>query len=1480
LLLDPLYPGKRPSVEAAARARELAAESQTSEDSEDALKLLSEAVLLSPPDASLYLARTEAHSRQRQLVEALDDAELCVSLDASCVDGWLAKGQAEHSLGRAADAALSFQAGLNVEPEHAELLAHLESVRAEPTPNLLRQLRDFVFAVRLGMENLFRTVEDPEKTTDAWVESNSELLDAQIGLLSQTLRVNTAVLFESPLLCDAYEQIVFVCSQLVSGAPAAFSKHLRNAPDVVEGLSLALRVGWHVHHSVPKLAANALATLSICPNADDALRRQAVRHLLAGMLRWLLDARPEPDNEGEEVCGCSCSVPWKAAACFIERLFEPGRPQPWVREECESWPDAAQLCQWLTLSVRDYHATPLGLVGLLQLPGVAAACMRSEAIVDFFIPAPIFEDEDLDRISSATSSPAIGPAPTPTGFFSGRSQLVASSSASSSSGASLRQHSELPATAESSPGGGGSMSSAAPVPSSHEMSTSGAPAEEEELTLPSAQRLGEWLIASVGYLLLFIEGDILFTVCACRALQTMATVEPDSLTRLLSGLWLGVPLLNKLSLFACSHTAALDLLHCLLRGPHPGVRVAARSLAHALSRPLPGGLESSASGFVPTTTATVSTAASSQPLLEEHHEASASATASFAAASTPDTLVAVAAAAVAAVGVPTLEDFAEEDMVPSWAEFYQELLNELACPPDGKGEPPELVTLLNFEDKARLLAECAKVHVLPTEEKSETDGIRGEDADVRAIGYVDDDNDMIEEVVLSDSDTDLVLRVPEEVPDAKGHGADPTKDGDGVQDIRSPHAAVSSSASLDFTAVPAAWNRYTESQGHSRDNAIAWRGLSANGRCIPLLLFHSMEEDADIGSEEYISDARKHGYILLMSRSSIRHSSRVQNWAQAVLAAETAGAIAVIVFNNLDGLEPFRMGLFGEPSPAIPAFMVSGVDGAALTVVASKGCRVTISRSLMTEATSSIHLDDSSVPLPPPWPLTGGRLPADVAQAWSLLEAMSSHEPWVQAELGSLLDRMNVPEKRVWLTRQLVRHHRSQQAPDGGLEEPPLAFAEGDRSLSSSGQIGEVRRQMCEATGLGAEDICGEFEVRFKDEGGVGSAVVREWLDIVAREAFLHPERRLLRTYDRRQTFLPDPAATFCNPHWQMDYEALGRLLGLALWQSCTLDLPLHPHVCAMLCEFEQGEDSSHDRERRLQCLADIDDDLYRLKVRWLLDNPVEDLGFDMPFCDPIGRDDSREASTGEVTDEQQTLPAVVVLRDRLPGNVRTWPGNAPHNVGAAEIDLTTIDGEEATLDAMPTVTDENKVAFVEALVDWRLRKGLEPQVAAMAKGLRTVVPDSVLKELRSLLTPAEVSQLLSGMGEIDADDWETHTAYALGLSRESDIVKWFWRLVRDWSESETEKGRLPQLLQFVTGSARVPVGGFAELVGFNGSKHPFTLSRGSHLTTQSLPMAHACICTLDLPMYEDEETCRAKLTQMLTLGRAHFDEAAGHAED
>jgi len=302
--------------------------------------------------------------------------------------------------------------------------------------------------------------------------------------------------------------------------------------------------------------------------------------------------------------------------------------------------------------------------------------------------------------------------------------------------------------------------------------------------------------------------------------------------------------------------------------------------------------------------------------------------------------------------------------------------------------------------------------------------------------------------------------------------------------------------------------------------------------------------------------------------------------------------------------------------------------------------------------------------------------------------------------------------------------------------------------------------------------------------------------------------------------------------------------------------------------------------------LAEVDGELERTKVQWLLAHPVAELGFEMPFSDSLGSDDVRQdsgnnpgnshAATGAGSHWASSGSLPVFVRrtaDRVPGDARVWPGDEILQVGAAEVTLG--DGEFEEL-----VTDENKSEFVKRLTEWRLFGAIEHQIEAMAVGLRRVVPESVLCELRSLLPPTELARLLSGLGEIDVDDWERHCAYAQGLQRDSAVVNWFWRTVRDWSTSPDEVVRLSQLLQFVTGSARVPVGGFSELVGFNGAKHPFTLSKGSYLLPQSLPMAHACICTLDLPPYEDFETCQAKLNQMLLLGRAHFDEAAGHADD
>lgn len=53
-------------------------------------------------------------------------------------------------------------------------------------------------------------------------------------------------------------------------------------------------------HGVSKFAANALAILACSHDAADNIRRLATRHLLHGMLAWLIDATPEPDLDAED----------------------------------------------------------------------------------------------------------------------------------------------------------------------------------------------------------------------------------------------------------------------------------------------------------------------------------------------------------------------------------------------------------------------------------------------------------------------------------------------------------------------------------------------------------------------------------------------------------------------------------------------------------------------------------------------------------------------------------------------------------------------------------------------------------------------------------------------------------------------------------------------------------------------------------------------------------------------------------------------------------------------------------------------------------------------------------------------------------------------------------------------------------------------------------------------------------------------------
>uniref|UniRef100_A0A674PEM6 E3 ubiquitin-protein ligase n=1 Tax=Takifugu rubripes TaxID=31033 RepID=A0A674PEM6_TAKRU len=162
-------------------------------------------------------------------------------------------------------------------------------------------------------------------------------------------------------------------------------------------------------------------------------------------------------------------------------------------------------------------------------------------------------------------------------------------------------------------------------------------------------------------------------------------------------------------------------------------------------------------------------------------------------------------------------------------------------------------------------------------------------------------------------------------------------------------------------------------------------------------------------------------------------------------------------------------------------------------------------------------------------------------------------------------------------------------------------------------------------------------------------------------------------------------------------------------------------------------------------------------------------------------------------------------------------------------------------------VTEENKEEYISLLTNWRFTRGVKEQTRAFLDGFNEVVP---LEWLR-YFDEKELELMLCGMQEIDLADWQKNTIYR-HYTKNSKQIHWFWQVVK---EMDNEK-RI-RLLQFVTGTCRLPVGGFSELIGSNGPQK-FCIDKVGKETW--LPRSHTCFNRLDLPPYRSLEQLREKL--------------------
>jgi len=179
---------------------------------------------------------------------------------------------------------------------------------------------------------------------------------------------------------------------------------------------------------------------------------------------------------------------------------------------------------------------------------------------------------------------------------------------------------------------------------------------------------------------------------------------------------------------------------------------------------------------------------------------------------------------------------------------------------------------------------------------------------------------------------------------------------------------------------------------------------------------------------------------------------------------------------------------------------------------------------------------------------------------------------------------------------------------------------------------------------------------------------------------------------------------------------------------------------------------------------------------------------------------------------------------------------------------------------ASVAVTEENKREYVQLITAHRMTGAIKQQTDAFTRGFNDLVPHRLL----SMFNAQELELLISGLPEIDIDDLQANTEYHGGFTPTSPVVAWFWSVVRGLSKED-----LARLLMFVTGSSKVPLGGFSTLQGISGPQK-FQIHKAYGGSTR-LCSAHTCFNQLDLPEYSSAEELKERLLTAIHEGGTGF---------
>ncbi|KAF1984860.1 hypothetical protein K402DRAFT_422476 [Aulographum hederae CBS 113979] len=308
------------------------------------------------------------------------------------------------------------------------------------------------------------------------------------------------------------------------------------------------------------------------------------------------------------------------------------------------------------------------------------------------------------------------------------------------------------------------------------------------------------------------------------------------------------------------------------------------------------------------------------------------------------------------------------------------------------------------------------------------------------------------------------------------------------------------------------------------------------------------------------------------------------------------------------------------------------------------------------------------------------------------------------------------------------------------------------------------------------------------------------------------------------------------------------------------------------------ADEAKSDNVKKLLHLFKI---LGKFVARSMMDSRIIDVSFNPlffrlgntsgPVTPSLG---SLRSVDNDLANSLKLLKRFASAKKRIDENTHLSPAMKVREIQAIMVDGVQVEelGLDFTLPGYPSidlirngsnvsVTIDNVALYVEKVLDLTIGSGVQKQVDAFREGFSQVFPYGALRAF----TPDELVMLF---GRVD-EDWTIETLMDSikadhGYNLDSKSVT---NLLQTMSGLDAQQRR--DFLQFVTGSPKLPIGGFKSLtpmftVVCKPSEPPFS-------SDDYLPSVMTCVNYLKLPDYSTLDIMRDKLTVAIQEGQGAF---------